>query len=88
MSDDDSQPPRPPRQLVPPLMTEVIILLKYLSNFWRSLNLPWINCEVELDLLGTKYCVLSEDVSSLSNAAFQINSSKLYFPVCHFFHER
>ena len=31
------------------LETEVIVPLKYLSNFWRSLDLPWINCEIELD---------------------------------------
>ena len=28
--------------------TEVVIPLKYLSNFWRNLNIPLINCEVEL----------------------------------------
>ena len=28
--------------------TEVVIALKHLSNFWRSLNIPLINCEVEL----------------------------------------
>ena len=27
--------------------TEVVIPLKHLSNFWRSLNIPLINCEVE-----------------------------------------
>ena len=26
--------------------TEVVIPLKYLSNFWRSLNIPLINCEL------------------------------------------
>ena len=31
--------------------TEVVIPLKYLSNFWRSLNIPLINCEVELILI-------------------------------------
>ena len=30
---------------------EVVIPLKYLSNFWRSLDLPSINCEKVLDLL-------------------------------------
>ena len=30
--------------------TEVVIPLKYLSNFWRSLNISLINCEVELIL--------------------------------------
>ena len=32
--------------------------LKYLSNFWRSLNIPLINCEVELILTWFKNCVL------------------------------
>ena len=26
--------------------TEVVIPLKYLSNFWRTLNIPLINCEI------------------------------------------
>ena len=29
---------------------EVIVQLKYVSNFWRFLDLPLINCEIELDL--------------------------------------
>ena len=31
-----------------------VIPLKYLSNFWRSLNIPLINCEVELILTWSK----------------------------------
>ena len=38
--------------------TEVVIPLKHLSNFWRSLNIPLINCEVELILIWSKNCVL------------------------------
>ena len=30
--------------------TKVVIPLKHLSNFWKSLNIPLINCEVELIL--------------------------------------
>ena len=37
--------------------TEVVISLKHLSNFWRSLNIPLINCEVELILAWSKNCV-------------------------------
>ena len=33
--------------------------LKYLSNFWRSLRLPLINCKIKLKLKWTKYYVLS-----------------------------
>ena len=38
--------------------TEVVIPLKHLSNFWRSLNIPLINCEVELILTWFKNYVL------------------------------
>ena len=30
----------------------IAVLLKYLSNFWRSLEMPLINCKVELNLNG------------------------------------
>ena len=33
---------------------KLVIPLKYLSNFWRSLNILLINCEVELILTGLK----------------------------------
>ena len=29
---------------------ELIVLLKYLSNFWRTLEIPLINCEFNLIL--------------------------------------
>ena len=32
------------------LNAEVVVLLKYLSNFWRSLDWSFINCEIELSL--------------------------------------
>ena len=37
---------------------KVVVPLKHLSNFWRSLNIPLINCEVELILTWFKSCVL------------------------------
>ena len=39
---------------------EVVVLQKYPSNFSRSLDLPLINCEVELDLKWTSNCVISQ----------------------------
>ena len=33
---------------------KVIIPLKYLSNFWKRLDLPLINCQTELILTWTK----------------------------------
>ena len=38
---------------------KIVALLKCLSNFWRSLNIPLINCEVELILTWFKNCVLT-----------------------------
>ena len=31
-----------------------------MSNFWKFLDLPFINCEIELDLSWSKECILSE----------------------------
>ena len=39
-------------------LTKNDVPLKHLSNFWRSLNTPLINCEVELTLTWFKSCVL------------------------------
>ena len=39
---------------------KVVIPLKHLSNFWRALNIPLINCEVELILTWSKNCVLAD----------------------------
>ena len=36
------------------LDTEVVVPLKYLSNFWRFLDLPLINSEIELGLSLSK----------------------------------
>ena len=42
------------------LDAEIVVPLKYLSNFWRSLDLPLINCEIELDLSWPKDCIMSD----------------------------
>ena len=64
--------------------TEVVIPLKHLSNFWRTLNIPLINCEIELILTWSKNCVLA-DMTTANNPPigleFQITDTKLYVPV-------
>ena len=37
---------------------EIIVPLKYLSTFWRTLEMPLINCEIELILNWSKDCVI------------------------------
>ena len=75
---------------------KIVVPLKYLSNFWRSLNIPLINCEVELILTWFKNCVLIDKltrdanygadpivckIDNPKNATFQITDTKLYVPV-------
>ena len=38
---------------------EVFVSLKYLSNFWRTLDMPLINCELSLTLTWSENCVLT-----------------------------
>ena len=66
---------------------KIVVPLKRLSNFWRSLNIPLINCEVELILTWFKSCVLINkstreanyganpnvyEIDNLENATFKI----------------
>ena len=62
------------------------VSLKYLSNFWRSLETPLINCKVELKLKWTKYCVLSAAGNENDNdrddkIIFTIKDTKLHVSV-------
>ena len=41
------------------LNVKVVVPLKYLSNFFRSLEMPLINCKIKLNLTWKKECVLS-----------------------------
>ena len=38
---------------------EIIVPLKYLSNFWRTIEMPLINCEVNVILAWSKDCVIT-----------------------------
>ena len=38
---------------------EIVVPLKYLSNFWRTLDMPLINCEINLILTWSENCVLT-----------------------------
>ena len=71
---------------------KLVIPLKYLSNFWRSLNIPLINCEVELILTWSKNCVLADMTTRDAEGGnpaiaapvvltFEITDTKLYVPV-------
>ena len=75
---------------------KVVVPLKHLSNFWRHLDIPLINCEVELILIWFKNCVLIDtstreanyganpnvyEIDNPENAIFKITDTKLYVSV-------
>ena len=57
---------------------KIVVSLKYLSNFRRSLEIPLIDCEVELSLGWYKNCLLS---NVARNSTFTITDIKPYLPV-------
>ena len=74
----------------------IVVPLKRLSNFWKTLDMPLINCEVSLILTWFKNCVTTSKVTrdadpnanpavaainNPTNAAFKITDTKLYVPV-------
>ena len=63
------------------LSVKIVVPLKYLTNFFRSLEMPLINCKIKLNLTWKKECVLSNQDG---NAVFIINDTKLYVPVVTF----
>ena len=60
---------------------EIMVPLKYLSNFWRTLEMSLINCEVNLILTWSSTCVLIATNTPNQNATFAITDTKLYVPV-------
>ena len=57
---------------------EIIVPLNYLSNFWRTLEIPLINCEVNLLLIWSRDSVIT---NSTGAEKFAITETKLYVPV-------
>ena len=57
---------------------EIMTPLKYLSNFWRTLEIPLINCEVDLTLTWLQNCVIT---NSTGEGKFETTDTNLYVPV-------
>ena len=60
---------------------EIMVPTKYLSNFWKTLEMPLINCEVNLILTWSRNCVIVSSDDADQNATFAITDTKLYVPV-------
>ena len=58
-----------------------MVPLKYLSNFCRTLEMPLINCEIELILDWSANCsIIYTDVNHQA-PTFTITEANLYVPV-------
>ena len=57
---------------------KIIVPLKFLSNFLRTLEMPLINHEVSLFLTWSSICVIT---NSTGYGRFKITDTKLYVPV-------
>ena len=58
-----------------------MVPLKYLSSFWRTLEIPLSNCEVELILDWSANCVIIYTNVDNQVPAFTITQTNLYIPV-------
>ena len=58
-----------------------MVPLKYLSNFWRTLEIPLINCEVNLILTWSSDCVINYTNVANEVPIFAITETNLYVPV-------
>ena len=63
---------------------EIAVLLKYLSNFWKTLEMPLIICEINLILTWSANCTIVSIANCAianQNATFAITNTRLYVPV-------
>ena len=58
-----------------------MVPLKYLSNFWRALEMTLINCEINLQLTRSKNSIMTAGTVANQVLKFEITGTKLYIPV-------
>ena len=64
---------------------KLVVPLKYISNFFRSLEMPLVNCKVDLQLTWTKDCIISSaNAAANTVVSFKITDTKLYVPIVTF----
>ena len=62
-------------------IVETMVPLRYLSNFWRTLEMPLNDCEITLDLNWSEKCVIGATSVENQDTAFLITDTKPYVPV-------
>ena len=63
-----------------PKNVEVLVPLRYLIHVWRTLEMPLIDCEINLDLNWSENCVIVATNIAAQAITFSITDTKqLYF---------
>ena len=57
---------------------EIMLPLKYLSNFWRTLEMSLINCEISLQLEWSRDCIIVIGTAVNQNPKFRITDTKVH----------
>ena len=61
---------------------KLVAPLKYVSSFFTSLEMPLVNCKIDLELTWHKVCIISgADAAAGQVVSFLITNTKLYVPV-------
>ena len=60
---------------------KIRVLLKYFTNFWRTLEMTLINCDINLILTWSARCFIIDPPIDGQEATFTITDTKLYVPV-------
>ena len=58
-----------------------MIPLKYLGNFWRTLEMPFLNCEINHILTWSANCVIVSTNNANQCTTVAITETKRYVPV-------
>ena len=59
---------------------EITVTLIYFSNFGGPLKMPLINCEFNLILTWSAYCVISSNAAANHATIHTITKAQLYIP--------
>ena len=55
-----------------------MVQLKYLINVWRALEMPFINCEINLQLKWSDKCPLVASTARNQEPKFKITDANFY----------
>ena len=64
-----------------PKNLRIMVSLKYVINFWRTPEMPLINCEISLILTWSKNCLLVAGTLAKQEPTLRITNVQLYVQV-------